>query len=176
MTINNTIGIERRNRINAALGAYAYEIMDDPIYTDEKWDSICRSINPEIKTGRLDEFFVQEFDPSTGMWIYKHPEVMKIAAIYQRLTGKAAKHVSPYKDEELPIAQSVSNMGFKTHVEMKWYIASLGFCVVPHWSEYAGRQCKTEFDKDCGYITDEKTGEQITIFYKDLFDGKTSSQ
>ncbi len=170
-SINKRLEIERMNRINAALGAYAYEIMDDPIYTDEKWDNICRSINPFVKTGRLDDFFADEFDPSTGVWIYKHPEVMGIAAIYQRLTGKPAKNVMPYKNDSAPVTASVSNMGFKTQVEMKWYIASLGFNVVPHWSEHAGRWCKTEFDKECGYITDTKTGEQITIFYKDLFNG-----
>lgn len=164
-----TIETERRHRINASLWAYAYEVMDDPLVSDAQYDRVCGKIDPNIKTGHLDSFFAKEFDPSTGLWIYKHPEVMGIAAIYQRITSKPAKYVAPYKNDSLPVTKSVSNMGFKTQVEMKWYIASLGFYVVPHWSEHAGRWCKTEFDKECGYITCEYTGEQITIFYKDLF-------
>lgn len=75
---NKVVEIECRHRINASLWAYAYEIMDDPLVSDEQYDRVCREINPAIKTGRLDTFFAEEFDPSTGMWIYKHPEVMVV--------------------------------------------------------------------------------------------------
>ncbi len=165
------IEVERRKRINVALWAYAYEIMDDPLVSDAKYDATCREVRPDIATGHevMDAFFREVFDPSTGMWIYKHPEVMRLAAIYQRLTGKPAKHVSPFASESPPVTAQVSGMGFKTQTEMKWYLARLGFRVVPHWSQVGDRWCETVFDKECAYITDVGTKEQITVFYRDVF-------
>lgn len=163
--------IEKRHRINVALWAYAYEVMDDPLVSDEKYDEVCREINPSISTGNviMDEFFRNEFDSSTGMWIYKHPNIEGLRQIYSKLTGKIGKEISNHKNDTPPATKQISNMGFKTQVEMKWYLASLGFNVLGHQSEHAGRWCETTFDKECGYIKDTRTNEQITIFYKDLF-------
>ena len=159
---------ERKKRIQASLWAYAYEVMDDPLVSDYKFDQTCREINPNIKTGRLDDFFATEFSPYTGSWIHKHPEWLGIANIYYRLTGKTPRPVTK-SEGNLPVTQNVSNNGFRTQTEMKWYLASLGFRVLGHFGEHAGRPCYTEFDKECGYITCQITGEQITVFYKDLF-------
>ncbi len=87
------IEVEKRRRINVSLWAYAYEVMDDPLVADEKFDAVCGQIDPAIATGNdvLDDFFRTEFDPSTGMWIYKHPDTEGLRQIYSKLTGKVGK-------------------------------------------------------------------------------------
>lgn len=79
--------IERRNRIRASLFAYAYEFENNILISDEEFDKLCLKIDPTIKTGKkkLDDFFANEFDSSTGMWIRKHPELKKIKQLYHRI-------------------------------------------------------------------------------------------
>lgn len=96
---------------------------------------------------------------------------MGIAAIYRRLTGKAEKHVPPYKNETVPITKSASDMGFKIQLEMKFYLASLGFRVVPHGQIFNGEMCMVEFDKDFAHVHMMETGEHRMVAYKELFNG-----
>ena len=80
--------IERqvRIRIVVSVAAYAYEIANSPLMGDYQWDWMAQQINPEMGTCHplLDEFFAAHFSPMTGMWIHDHPELDKIAAIYER--------------------------------------------------------------------------------------------
>lgn len=83
--------IERRNRIQLSVAAYAYEIKDNPLISDHNFDQACLAIQPSISTGHpvLDQFFRTEFHPDTGAWIHHHPELGKVAALYDRLiSGK----------------------------------------------------------------------------------------
>ena len=75
---------ERRRRIKLAIWAYAYEIENDSIVTDEIFDKESYLVDESIKTGnkKLDDFFVNEFEPCTGSWIHQHPELDKIRKIY----------------------------------------------------------------------------------------------
>lgn len=84
---------EVRRRITAAVAAYAYEIMDTPILSDFTFDLIVQSIKPQMGTCHplLDEFFATRFSPMTGMWIHDHPELPKIAALYDRYYTGAVK-------------------------------------------------------------------------------------
>jgi hypothetical protein len=77
---------ERRRRISISVLAYAYEIVDNPIIDDFSWDWAAGRIQPEIMTGHplLDEFFRFEYSRMTAMWIHLHPELDKIALIYDR--------------------------------------------------------------------------------------------
>ena len=77
---------EIRNRIRVAVAAYAYELENDPIMSDDEFDELARSIDPEVRTGNdlLDDFFWSDFSASTGQWIYKHPELEKIRWLYHR--------------------------------------------------------------------------------------------
>lgn len=85
MTWGTPVEIERRNRIQLSIAAYAYEIMDDPLISDADFDAAAFSIQPEMDTGHpvLDKFFREEFSPSTGMWIRKHPELSGILDRYR---------------------------------------------------------------------------------------------
>lgn len=82
-----------RLRIQLSVYAYAYELKNESLISDADFDKKCLEVNTNIKTGnkKMDRFFEKEFDPSTGQWIHKHPELHKIGEIYERFyeRGKA---------------------------------------------------------------------------------------
>lgn len=82
----NEVEIEIRNRILVSIYAYAYEIKSDSLVSDSVFDTLCSKIDILIETGneKLDDFFLNEFDESTGQWIHKHPELDKISKLYER--------------------------------------------------------------------------------------------
>lgn len=98
---------EKRRRIQVALWAYAYEVKNVSIVDDATYDRVCREINVEMTTDnrRLDIFFKNEFDPSTGLWIHKHPELYKIAALFERvmcsIEATEAEPATPTAPEQL---------------------------------------------------------------------------
>lgn len=77
---------EIRNRIRLSVYAYAYEFEDDSLISDTEFDSLCIQINPSESTGnrKMDNFFKKHFDPSTGMWIRKHPDLNGIKRVYEK--------------------------------------------------------------------------------------------
>ena len=77
---------ERRNRIRIAVYAYAYELRDSCLIPDSEYDQLARSINPSMETGHesLDHFFATRYSADTGLWIYEHPELARVAATYAR--------------------------------------------------------------------------------------------
>lgn len=77
---------EVRRRIQISVATYAYEIADRPIMNDATWDWLACRIDRWMGTCHplLDEFFVAEFSPMTGMWIHKHPELAGIKRTYER--------------------------------------------------------------------------------------------
>ena len=83
------IEVERRRRINVALWAYAYEVHDNPLVDDGKFDETCERINLSVSTGnkKMDTWFRRNFDPCTGSWIHKHPDLKGLEALYQRITN-----------------------------------------------------------------------------------------
>jgi hypothetical protein len=83
---------QRRTRIRLALAAYAYEFHADPIMSDANFDLLSNTVDVSVETGvpDLDWFFMEEFDPSTGQWIHKHPELDKLKSLYWRLKGGGA--------------------------------------------------------------------------------------
>lgn len=77
-------------RIQVAMAAYAYEVLNDPIMDDGEFDNLCLEVNLSIDTRRpdMDEWFRKEFSPSTGSWIYRHPELKKIEYLVNRRLEK----------------------------------------------------------------------------------------
>lgn len=75
---------QTRLRIRLALWAYAYEIADDPIVSDDTFDKAAALVDVTVRTGNalLDTFFAEKFDATTGMWVREHPELDKLEAIY----------------------------------------------------------------------------------------------
>lgn len=82
--VPSPIEVERRNRIMIALYAYAYEFESDPLVDDGTFDALALKINKEVDTGHpvMDKFFKEEFEPDTGQWIHKHPELNKLKALH----------------------------------------------------------------------------------------------
>lgn len=76
---------ERKRRIDLSVATYAYEIADRPIMSDAAWDEMAQGLNKFLMTGHplLDEFFLVEFSPMTGLWIHKHPELAKVRHIFE---------------------------------------------------------------------------------------------
>lgn len=80
------VEIERRNRIDVAVAAYAYEIAERPIMSDDDYDALACSIDPTVSTGhaRLDRFFAEQYAAYTGAWIHNHPDLIGVRALYER--------------------------------------------------------------------------------------------
>lgn len=75
-----------RLRIQLSVYAYAYEFDNESLIPDSEFDEMCLKVDPSIKTGnrKMDNFFKNKFDPSTGQWIHKHPERRQIGFIYDK--------------------------------------------------------------------------------------------
>ena len=82
---------EIKNRIILSVAAYAYEYLGESFMTDHEFDELSLKINPDVKTGNdlMDDFFKKHFDPSTGMWIRKHPEIQKLNYLYKKYYKKS---------------------------------------------------------------------------------------
>lgn len=79
--------IETRRRILVSLWSFAYEFKNHSMVSDGRFDEECRRVNLSILTNRpdLDFWFNVNFQPHTGMWIHKHPELYKLQQLYERL-------------------------------------------------------------------------------------------
>lgn len=79
----------RRDRIRIAVAAWAYESGYRPIMSDQEYDDLSERVHRQrnIATGysRLDRFFQRSFDPDTGMWVHRHPNVQGLINIYMRV-------------------------------------------------------------------------------------------
>ncbi len=81
---------EVRRRIKLSVAAYSYELLDETIMPDHEFDKMCLQVDLKVDTGnkKMDSYFKKNFDPSTGQWIRKHPELDKIADLYVRYYKK----------------------------------------------------------------------------------------
>jgi hypothetical protein len=79
---------EKRNRIRVSLFAYAYECENKSLVADEEFDLLCLKIKPKEKTDNkhIDVFFRHHFNPSTGLWIHRHPGFEGIKNLYKRVS------------------------------------------------------------------------------------------
>ena len=83
----SVVEIETRRRILLSVYAAAYEIHNDSLISDEKFDKMSLEVDLTIKTKnkKMDKWFKENFDSSTGMWVRKHPEIKKLEIIYNSL-------------------------------------------------------------------------------------------
>lgn len=86
MTWGSPAEIETRRRIKLSVWAYAYEFRSHSIVPDGIYDVESCQVNLNIRTTRpdLDIWWICNFQPCTGMWIHKHPELDKVRAIYDK--------------------------------------------------------------------------------------------
>lgn len=72
--------IERRRRIRVSIASYAYEFLNTPITSDSEYDKESYLINLAQNTDNpeMDKWFRENFQPSTGMWIRNHPNLIRL--------------------------------------------------------------------------------------------------
>ena len=85
---------EIKRRIKLSIAAYAYEIKDRSIMSDENFDKECRKVDLSISTGnrKMDKWFKNHFAPSTGQWIHKHPNLKRIDELYRSIFTTRRNH------------------------------------------------------------------------------------
>ncbi len=85
MSFNDKSHQEKHRRCLISLWAFAYEIKSESLVPDHVFDKACREIDTSIETGnaRIDQWFKDNFDPNTAMWIHRHPELKRIEKIYE---------------------------------------------------------------------------------------------
>jgi hypothetical protein len=96
---------ETRLRVRLTAWAYAYEFENDSLVSDAEFDAACREVDLTVRTARpdLDEWWIDNFDPSTGQWIHSHPELDRARNLYWRLKSyqqpkpKPRRAVAPKK-------------------------------------------------------------------------------
>lgn len=81
---------ETRRRILLSRAAFLYENGRPNSMTDAEFDAMALEVDLDIDTARpdLDKFFREHFEPFTGSWIHKHPEIDLIEKICDRLAEK----------------------------------------------------------------------------------------
>lgn len=67
---------EKQRRIKVAVAAYLYEVCDLTWISDAEFDALCLTVDVSQETGNpvMDQWFKDNFDPSTGMWVHIHPD------------------------------------------------------------------------------------------------------
>lgn len=80
------VEIETKRRINICVWAFAYQFLNQPLVPDSVFDVECMMVDLNINTSRpdMDSWFRKNFQPYTGIWIYSHPELDKIADLYRK--------------------------------------------------------------------------------------------
>ncbi|RTL05709.1 hypothetical protein EKK58_07400 [Candidatus Dependentiae bacterium] len=104
MSWGSEVEIERKRRINILIWAYAYEFENVSLVSDAKFDAECEKVDILIDTGDefLDDFFTEDFDPSTGMWIRDFPELKRIKEMYYKhYTEEGRKEAAKARKQNL---------------------------------------------------------------------------
>lgn len=85
------VEVERRRRILLAVAAYAYEILNVSLMSDADFDEESLRVDLSIDTGnkRMDLWFRRNFQPHTGMWIRKHPDMAGLHRIATEISEAA---------------------------------------------------------------------------------------
>ena len=81
----SVIEVERRRRIVLSLAAAAYEFDGRSLMSDADFDALAAQSDKMILTGRFDDFWQREFDPSTGQWIHDHPDLAGVRKLASHL-------------------------------------------------------------------------------------------
>ena len=83
------VAAEIRRRIKVSVWAYAYEILNDPLVDDSTFDIEIKKIKPWWFTSyntkdnnEIDAWFLKNFIPYTGMWIWNHPNKARLFEYY----------------------------------------------------------------------------------------------
>lgn len=89
MTWGTPIEIERRLRIKLAVCAYAYERLNISLISDHEFDALCLKVDLSVDTGhaKLDAWWRENFDPSTGQWVCRHPHQPRLEILALKIAA-----------------------------------------------------------------------------------------
>lgn len=79
---------QRRLRLKVLAAAYAYEIMHESYMTDAEFDATCKRIDVSVDVDSYDQWWRDNFDPSTGMWVHRHPDLKGLRRLVTSVFGK----------------------------------------------------------------------------------------
>lgn len=76
---------QKKIRSRLAVLAAAYELYDVSLVSDEEYDQLSTQVRLNVHTGHkvLDEWFRDNYQPDTGMWIHGHPDLPRIRRIVE---------------------------------------------------------------------------------------------
>lgn len=79
---------ERRTRVRLCVAAYAYEMGENQTLDDAAFDALALSSDVTIPTGRFDDWWYDNFNPSSGQWVLSHPDIAGLSYAYGRLKSR----------------------------------------------------------------------------------------
>lgn len=88
-----TVERETRRRIELTMFAFAYELDATSLVDDAVFDRLAIEVDLSINTTRpdLDAWWRANFQPYTGSWIYRHPELERVRRVYLAFYKDAAR-------------------------------------------------------------------------------------
>ena len=84
----SVVEVETQRRILLSVAAYAYEFKNESFMSDHAFDEECKLVDLTIDTANptMDAWFRKEFDPCTGQWVRKHPNLPRLETLYNVYT------------------------------------------------------------------------------------------
>lgn len=86
--MNDRAHKQRWLRLKVLAAAYAYEIMNESYMSDAEFDATCKLIDLTVNVDSFDHWWRNNFNPSTGSWIHKHPDKLGLRRLVQSVFGK----------------------------------------------------------------------------------------
>lgn len=86
--MNDRAQEQRRLRLKVLAAAYAYEIMHESYMTDAEFDATCQRIDVSVDVDSHDQWWRDNFDPSTGIWVHRHPDQDGLRRLVQSVFNK----------------------------------------------------------------------------------------
>ena len=79
------------------LGAYAYDVLDDPCMSDRTWDTLCKNCT--------------RFDENSGMWV-RDMDIDQVAVVYNLAQTYNRSGKKQYKDLHHPaVERALTELG-----------------------------------------------------------------
>ncbi len=86
--MNDVAHEQRRIRLKILAAAYAYEIMNESYMSDSEFDQMCRRVDLNVAVDSHDQWWRDNFDPSTGSWVHRHPDKYGLRRLVKNVFGK----------------------------------------------------------------------------------------
>jgi hypothetical protein len=86
--VNDKAHEQRRVRLKVLAAAYAYEIMNESFMSDAEFDALALRVDLNVPVDTHDQWWKDNFDPSTGAWVHRHPDQKGLRRLVQSVFDK----------------------------------------------------------------------------------------